>query len=143
MIASWGLFAGLMVIGSVGIHLFTKLSSQDVNPLLSIFIAHIVATILIGFLYFIFKQGNDIKSIETKSFIWILLIGLSIAIANFSVIYMYKYGAPMSTAIPITRTAVSLFAVVIGIIFFLETVSLVQFAGFILSLVSIYMMTRS
>ena len=144
MIPMWGLYCGLTVLGALGIHFFAKLSGQAGDPLLAMFFAHIVATVSIGVVYFLGKNTeSNISSINIKIFIWMLLMGFCIALANCAVLYMYKHHAPISIAVPVTRTAVALLSVLLGVLFFSEVLSPIKLGGFVLSLVSIYMMTRS
>ena len=143
MLVSWGFYAALVVIGSVGIHFFAKVSNQIASPLFAMFIASSASAILIGIIYFFTKDSEKTNDLSTKALVFMLLMGVCLALANCAVIYMYKYNAAISVAVPVTRTAVAFFAVLLGYLFFSETLSAMKIGGFILSILSIYMMTRS
>jgi uncharacterized membrane protein len=138
--AEWILWVALMVTTSVAFHIFSRYArdGMDIFPFALIVNGSALAACVL--LYFIFhKPGIELPG--NNGILFAVLAGVSIGVANFAAFGVYKTGMPVSIAVPLTRTAVAMGAVVLGIILFSETLTLVNVAGIGLSLVSIYLMT--
>ena len=77
------------------------------------------------------------NKITNKGLIYSILAGLIIGVANIAILAMYHYKAPLSVAVPITRTGGMLLTVVLGILLFSEILTIKQVIGIILGIISI------
>jgi uncharacterized membrane protein len=139
--SSWIIYAFIVMVGAVGIHLFSKLSMAYVDPLFLIVIMSAMFFLAALVVYAVSENKLDVSSIPLKGWGFSVLAGLCIAGANIAVIYMYKHQAPISLALPLTRVGGAMLAVLAGVLIFAEGLTVVKSAGIGLALVSIILMT--
>ncbi len=133
----WFVYAIILISGGVGIHLFSKLSRDLIHPSYAIFISSGVYFIAAS-IYFFSTGGREyIMETSGKGLLIASLAGVCVAAANMALFYMYKSGAPISVALPATRMVTIVLAVIIGIFFFAEKLSLLKLLGIACSIVAI------
>jgi len=113
---------------------FVKLGSLNLHPLLSIVIMQ--ATMLaVGFSIFLWKY-QAIK----ENFIWnkngllfVVLAGLSLALFDICAFFIFRFGGKVSLFAPVTAGGGTIIAVLAGLIFLGEKITLLQAIGSILA----------
>lgn len=136
----WILWFALMVTTSIGFHIFSRYARDGIEILPFAVMLNGAAFTISLLLYFCFQKAGA-PTLNSNGILFALLAGISIGVANFAAFGVYKSGIPVSIAVPLTRTAVALGAVVLGIILFSEKLSLMNLAGITLSIVSIVLLT--
>ena len=70
-------------------------------------------------------------------------MGLSVALANLGIFWMFQAGAPISIATPLVRFAPAIFAVLIGVLLFQEVLKLHHLIGLFMAAGGFYLMTKT
>lgn len=135
----WIFFVVLMVVGSLGIHIFLRYARDNTDLMSALIIAHGVAFAVCVILYFLLPSSHSMP-LSVNTIIICSLVGVSIAVANIAVLGMYKAGLSVSIAVPLTRTAVAVGAVLLGVLLFSEKLTMVNMAGIVLSVISMVLL---
>ncbi len=138
--ADWAIFVALTVMGSLGFHIFSRYAKGNIDPLLAVVICNGAAFAICLAAYLIYS-GTEFVKPSNSGLIFSVLAGVFVGLANFSVFAMYKSGLSVSIAVPMTRAAVAMGAVVFGILLFSEKLTLANAAGIILSVISLVLLT--
>ena len=138
---TWLIFAFLSAFFLSLTDLFTKLSSDKINNIFGSLIINLAATItMIVALLIIKSKGEDVFSFKTNGIIYSVLAGIVVAIATIFVLKMFSGGVNLSTAVPVVRIGIIIIGSLIGIILLKESISLRYIAGFLISLVGLYLL---
>ncbi|HOO82072.1 MAG TPA: EamA family transporter [Alphaproteobacteria bacterium] len=138
----WLVYALVVIAGGLGIHSFSKLAKSYIDPVYTFLLAGGVF-FTISILTFLIMGGREhIAQTPTKGIILALCTGVAMTAANFGVFLMYKAGAPMSVAMPLTRTSTAILAVLFGVFFFAEKLTLVNMTGVVFAVIGIVLITR-
>lgn len=138
----WLVYALIVIAGGMGIHGFSKLAKPYIDPVSAFFWAGGVFFIVSTLTFFLAGGHAHIAQTPPKGIIFALCAGAAMALANLGVLLMYKAGAPMSLAMPLTRTSTMILAVLVGAVFFAEKLTFVNLAGVGLAIVAISLITR-
>ena len=139
--SSWVAYAIMVSLGSTLLHASSKMMKGIVDPMIASMIAGIFFIIIPVFMFVWNKEPVAFYSISVKGWFWAVLYGLAVALANVAVIFMYKSGAPMSIAVPLTRTAVMCLAVFVGLLFFAESLTAIKMLGIVFSIFGLVLMS--
>ncbi|MCF8495366.1 MAG: EamA family transporter [Alphaproteobacteria bacterium] len=142
MTAAWIPSAIIVILGGIGIHIFSRFTKDFPDPYLGGLVAHGVAFIVVAGLFLLFSGFETSAQITRKDWLYVILTGICIGIANLFVIVMYKQGAPVSTALPLTRVSVIVGGGILGLFLFSEVLSFYKAAGMLLSILSIYLLMK-
>ncbi len=85
---------------------------------------------------------KHVELAQGKAVIYSMIAGIIIGVINIAIFYMYRAGAPISVALPVTRIGVVVLAIIAGFVIFSETLSPTKMVGIALSFLSIFLMTR-
>lgn len=135
----WQVFAFLNAITMSLANLFTKLSSGKLNPLLGALIAQVTAVFFI-LLFFLFS-GRGVEGTK-QGIIFAGLVGLMTAIGFTAWFKMFASGAPLVIGGTLAIMGVIVFTAVLGIVLLGEKVSLPVILGFLLALLSAWLLTQ-
>jgi len=137
----WLIYAAIVIFGASGMHIFSRMAKGVVHPFSTAFIsALILAAISLGFLVSSSEARADIASLDLKMWLPAILMGLSVSATSIAILFVYSAGAPLSIAAPIIRVSGILIAVLVGLLFFSEQLTLVKSIGFVMALIGIVVM---
>lgn len=132
-------FIILMITGSIAFHVFSRYAKGNIDPLLAAVLCNAAALGACAIFYFLFSPSNVVRP-GNSGIIFSLLAGTFIGVANFAVFAMYKSGMSVSISVPLTRSAVAVGAVVLGVLLFSEKLNMANVAGIVLSIFSIFLL---
>lgn len=120
---------------------FLKLGSGVLHPFLSLFIIYItfaaVAFILFGAN---FNAIRETFQFDRASFIFLILAALVLAVFDIAAIYVFKGGGRVAIFAPVTAGGSVLVAMLAGIIFLGEKITLLQIGGAALTAVGVVLL---
>ncbi|MCB1782902.1 MAG: hypothetical protein KDI13_02810 [Alphaproteobacteria bacterium] len=142
----WLAYAGLVVIGAVGIHIFGKLGAGILDPFLALTIA-LGSAFAISLATLTATGKLSPSSIQAQTFspkgvLIAAAMGIAIAFAHGAILYMYRADAPLSLAVPIVRMGAAVIAVILGVLFFQERLSITHTIGIAMSIAAVILITR-
>ncbi len=138
----WLVYTLVVITGGVGIHAFSKLAKPYIDPIYTFLLAGGVF-FAISIVTFLMVGGREhIAQTPTKGIVFALCAGVATAVANLGVFLMYKAGAPMSVAMPITRTSTAVLAVLLGFFLFAEKLTFVNLTGVAFAVAAIVLIAR-
>ncbi len=142
MTSPWIPSAIIVILGGIGLHIFSRYTKDFPDPYLAGLVAHGVAFVVVTLLFIMFSNFDAAAQVTPKAWMYVILTGVCIGIANLFVIIMYKQGAPVSTALPITRMTVIVGGGILGLFLFSEVLTYYKAAGMFLTIVSIYLLMK-
>ncbi len=138
----WSFFTALVVVAATGIHFFSQLAKDTIDPIIALVITTGTA-FLLSLCFLPMAQEGLVKNINFgKGPVLYMLVGLCIMLAHLGIFYMFKAGAPMSLATPIARFLPAVLAVILGVFYFHETLKMTQILGLILSFVAVFLVVN-
>lgn len=132
----------LTVLSNVLYHIFQKLTPPNVNPMAALAVTYATAMIICFALIPLYPpRTNLIESIRHLN--W-TSFALAIAITGLELGFLlaYRAGWNLSLAAIVSNVTVTLMMVPIGLFFFKETLSLVNFIGIVICIVGLVMVTQ-
>jgi len=131
----------LVVLGNVAYHLGQKNVPRGVQPLwaaLGMYLVAGVATLVL----LPFLAGGPVRAAAGAAVHWsVLVIGLGIVAIEVGFLLAYRAGWPLSTASLSAGTLLALVLLPIGLAAFHESMSLSRFAGFVLCVGGLWLMS--
>ncbi|MCB1591012.1 MAG: EamA family transporter [Alphaproteobacteria bacterium] len=138
----WSIFTALVVVSATGIHFFSKLAKDTVDPMIALVITT-GAAFAVSLCFLPAAQDGLVKSLTfSKGPVLYTLVGLCIALAHLGIFFMFKAGAPMSLATPIARFFPAVLAVILGVAFFNEALKPTQIAGLVLAVIAVVLVVK-
>lgn len=139
----WLVYASIIIVSSSAFHVFSKFAENKIDPSVAVLFVQGAGFLASIALFFLFNHGTGKEmNIQTSGIIFAIISGTVISFSNFAVFAMYNAGAPMSIAVPLTRTAVVICSVIFGILLFRENIDLTRSIGILLGIASIYCMVK-
>ncbi|MFA5360217.1 MAG: hypothetical protein WC349_04655 [Patescibacteria group bacterium] len=136
----WILFLGLTVLAWASYDVCYKFLGNEMNYFLALLIISIGQLLIaIPFLLYAFYSGNFNSSV--KGYYISGLMGVLLAAGTIFFFYTFKYGAPLSVAMPVYGIGSLMIGVLAGVFIFHETISPTILAGLVLGAVSIVLLT--
>lgn len=131
---------GIIALSSMILyHIVLKLTPQDINPLVSLFFAYVVAGIICLGAFFIFSDSNSFAS-EFKKVNWTsILLGIVLVGIELGLIILYRNGSDISTTSLTLCTMMTVFLLVVGIMFFNESMTFKNILGLVISIVGLWL----
>lgn len=133
----WWVFAFFNALFASFANLFIKLTTKKLNPFLGALISQISALFFILIFFWLSKEG--FKGAK-EGIMFAFLAGLMTAIAFISWFKMFASGAPLVTGGTLAIMGVIVFTALWGIIILGEKLTLPAFLGFLLALLSAYLL---
>lgn len=128
----------LLIIGSnVAYNLITKTTPAEVNPFFSLVLTYLSGA-LVAFLLFLFTAPNkglaeNFSHVNATSF----LLGLTIIGLEAGYLFLYRAGCPISLGSLVANIALAVILLLVGLLFFRETITAKQCLGILCCLVGI------
>ena len=138
----WLFYAVIVISGAVGIHVFSKLSKDLIDPIYIMALTGICYVAIGLGAFFAADWKKYISETPSVGMLWGGLAALSVVIANSAVLFMYRAGAPVSIAMPFTRFSAALVAVLIGVLILKEPFTLQKTVGFVLAFLGVFLLVK-
>lgn len=136
----WILFLGLATFVWAANDIFFKVIGNQINYFLALLVAAVSQVIIvIPFVIYAMSTGQLNHSI--KGYGISVLIGLLLGSGTIFFFYAFKYGAPLSVAMPVYGIGSLIIGVLAGVFIFHETISPTILAGLVLGTISIVLLT--
>lgn len=132
----------LIVASNVLYHITAKSVPQTINPLASLTVTYLCSAAIAMVLYFF---TSPIKNLTTEygHMNWTAVVmGLAIVGLEYGSINMYKAGWDISVGSLFSNIALALALIVVGMLFYKETINLHQFVGIGLCCVGLVLITK-
>jgi len=132
----------LIVASNVMYHITAKSIPETINPLASLGVTYLCSAALVLALYFITSPVKNLAT-EYGHLNWTaVMMGLAIVGLEFGSIYMYKAGWNISVGSLVSNIALALALIVVGLLFYKETINLQQFVGIGLCCVGLVLISK-
>lgn len=136
----------LVVLSSLGYHLFQKSTPTIINPLVTLIVTYAVATFVSLQSYFMFvPKANVIDLMDgIKTANWAsILLGFAVVGLELGFLLSYRAGWNISSASLISNTMVALVLIPVGLLLFKESISLPAVFGVVLCLSGLIMVSKT
>lgn len=138
----WSFFTAMVVVCATGIHFFSQMAKNTVDPVIALVITT-GSAFLLSLCLLPAAQDGLVKNLNFgKGPVLYMLVGACITFAHLGIFYMFKAGAPMSLATPIARFLPAILAVILGVVVFHETLKPLQIAGLALAVVAVVLTVK-
>jgi len=133
----------LTVIANIFYHIAQKYTSENINPVFSLFITYLVATVLTLIMLVFYRHENTLRE-NMKELNWTaIVLGFSIVLLELGYLLVYRVGWNISTASIVATITLTIILVPIGRFLFQESISFVNLIGIGVSIVGIVLMNYS
>ncbi len=136
----WVLFLGLATLVWAANDIFFKLIGNQINYFLALFVAA-VSQIIIVIPFVVYAMSTGSLNHSARGYGISALIGILLGSGTIFFFYAFKYGAPLSVAMPVEGIGLILAGALAGVFLFNETLSPMVLAGMILGAISIILLT--
>lgn len=131
----------IAIAGQVLYHVTQKSISAGAHPVISLLTFYLVAAVLTLPLLLFFPVNGSLGE-EIQKLNWAVYgVAASIVMIEIGFLLAYRAGAELSSAAVLTASVVAVSTLVIGAMFFRESLSVVKVAGIALCLAGIGLMT--
>jgi drug/metabolite transporter (DMT)-like permease len=131
----------IAIAGQVLYHVTQKSISAGAHPVISLLTFYLVAAVLTLPLLLFFPVSGSLGE-EIQKLNWAVYgVAASIVMIEIGFLLAYRAGAELSSAAVLTASVVAVSTLVIGALFFRESLSVVKVAGIALCLAGIGLMT--
>lgn len=132
----------LIVAANVIYHITAKSVPQTINPLAMLTVTYVCSAALALALYFFTSPVKNLTT-EFSHLNWTTLVmGLAIVGLEFGSINMYKVGWDISVGSLFANIALALALIVVGMLFYKESINLHQFVGIGLCCVGLVLISK-
>lgn len=122
----------LTIVSNVFYHTFQKLTPNNVNPILSLFITYLSAAAFCLILMPFFPDPEGIVA-SFKKISWVsFALGITVVGLELGFLLAYRAGWNISLAGLFSNATVALLLIPVGILFFQEKITLTHLAGILL-----------
>jgi uncharacterized membrane protein len=132
----------LIVASNVLYHITAKSIPENINPLASLGITYTCSAILALVLYFFTSPVKNLAT-EYSHMNWTaVMMAVAIVGLEFGSIHMYKAGWEISIGSLFSNIALAVALIVVGLLFYKETINLHQFIGIGLCCVGLVLISK-
>ena len=133
----------LIVVGANTIYnISTKSTPAEINPFASLSITYFVAMISAVCLYFVTSPEKKLLSEMGKSNWAAVALGLAIVFLEFGFVCIYRSGWKISMAQLVTSILVTCVLLMVGLLFYKESLALRQIIGMIVCAVGLVLLAK-
>lgn len=119
----------LIVISNTVYHIIAKQTPGNASSFLSLTVTYVVGAVITFTAYLISSPGKTLGQSFTELNWTSLALGLAIVGLEAGFIYMYRAGWKVSTGPVIANTLVAVLLIIVGALFYKETLGLKQIIG--------------
>ena len=131
----------LAIAGQVLYHVTQKSISPGTHPVISLLMFYLLAAVLTLPLFLLFPLNDSVLD-EIKKLNWAVYgVAASIVLIEIGFLLAYRAGAELSSAAVLTAAIVAVSTLLIGAIFFRESLSIAKLSGIALCLGGIGLMS--
>lgn len=130
----------IVICSLIMYHISQKNIPAGANPFFILMAIYAIALAVSATLFFTTPRSEGIADAAAHTNWAVLLLALSIVGLEIGYLLAYRYGWNVSTAALLSNTSATMLLIPIGLIFFKETHSLVNYAGIALCIAGIVMM---
>lgn len=136
----WLLFLGLTILAWTLYDVLFKFLGNEINYFLALFIISLGQLLIaIPFLIYVFYTGG--LNFSVRGYYISGLMGILLAAGTIFFFYTFKFGAPLSVAMPVYGIGSLIVGALAGVFIFKETISVTVLAGLVLGTISIILLT--
>lgn len=142
---NWIHFSILTVILYSVHDVLLKQLSDKVSPTIASFLINAAATLSLALMIFLWRGNNKISNqspLDLKTWALLIVAGCSLGAATITFMESFMKGGSFSIVLPIVYVGIILMSLLVGLLFFKESVSNQQWIGIALSLCGIYLMLK-
>ncbi len=133
----------MTVVANIIYHIAQKYTSHKINPVFSLFVTYLVATVLTAVLLLFYRHENSLKQ-NIQEINWsTFLLGLALVVLELGYLLVYRVGWNISTASIISNILLTIVLIPIGMLLFKERISLINVLGIGVSIVGILLINYS
>jgi uncharacterized membrane protein len=132
----------LVITANTIYHICAKSIPNNVQPFASLIITYCVAALSSLVLFFITSEHKNLVSELHKTNGLSVLLGIAIVGLELGYLYVYKVGWKISTGSLVANISVACVLLVIGLLFYKESLSVRQFFGILLCMTGIFLVTK-
>ncbi len=136
----WLIFLGLTVLVWTTYDVLFKYLGNDINYFLALFIISL-GQLLVAIPFLIYAFYNGGLNFSIRGYYLSGLMGVLLAAGTIFFFYTFKFGAPLSVAMPVYGIGSIIVGAVAGVFLVKESLSLAVVAGLVLGTVSIILLT--
>ena len=132
----------VIVLSNILYNICAKSTPETADPFASLTVTYLVGAALSAVLYFALHRGGNLLE-QYRSLNWTSwALGLSIVGLEAGSIYMYKAGWNISTGHLVHSSLLAVCLILVGVLFYHETVSVSKLCGVAICLVGLYFIRR-
>ncbi len=140
---SWKIFAVLYTLGAAGYAIGAKISGGRISPLLGALIMTACSLLIIVGLFIYYKIYGSTFTYNRYGVEAAVFAGVSIALADIALFFMYSRGADLSIAGVAAEVISIAIIVLVGLVVFKETVTFPKAVGLTFSAIGLIFLFRS
>ncbi len=129
----------IVILSTIVYQLVIKITPNQVNPLITLFVTYLAAAGFCMLLYPFFSQGETVlenfKKINWTSF----MLGLAVVGIEAGFLLAYRAGWPFSTTSQMANSIVAMAILVIGMLIFKDKITLLKGAGILLCMTGVFL----
>ena len=132
----------IIVVSNILYQICAKSVPENMNPLASLTVTYTIGALASAILYFIFNKDADLIR-EYSRINWApFVLGIVIVGLEAGFIYAYKAGWPVSTASIVQSSFLAAALIVVGFLFYQETVTWNKLVGIAICLIGLVFMNK-
>ena len=132
----------LIVLSNVFYNVCAKSTPSGIDPLASLTVTYAVGAVTSAALYAILNRGGSLLS-EYRHLNWsAFVLGAAIVGLEAGNIYMYKAGWNISTGQLVCSSILAIFLILVGAVFYQETITGTKVAGILVCMAGLYLINR-
>lgn len=128
----------LGVLGNVLYNVVGKSTPKKINPFFSLAATYCVALVVCVILFFVTSRGGSIIAAASEANWTSYFLGVCIVFTDLSLILLFRAGWDISIGSLIANIACSVIVVIIGVLVFGESLTLMKFCGVITCAAGLY-----
>lgn len=132
----------LIVVSNVFYHICSKSVPEDLDPFAALTVTYAVGAVVSAILFFIFSHEKNLL-VQYGRINWTtVVLGISIVGLEAGSIYMYKAGWNISTGQLVHSSILALCLIVIGMMFYKETMTPTKLCGILAVMVGLFLINK-
>lgn len=132
----------LILVANTIYHVSSKSVPAAMDPYAAVFFNYVVAMTASFILWMVLGKEHSLALQLSKANWAPIVMGLSITAVEISFVFMYKLGWNISIGSTITNIAMAVALVIIGVLFYKETITMNQMIGIGLCIAGLIVMNR-
>lgn len=132
----------IVVVANTLYNICTKQTPENVNTFAALIMTYFVSMVSAMALFFLTRDGESLVTELQKTNWSTWLLGMAIVGVEFGYIYMYRVGWKLSLGSMAVNLVLACVLLIIGYLFFKETLTPRQMVGFVVCLLGIFLIAK-